>query len=99
MASFLWLLRHGEAVPHGSETDDADRALTPKGEHQSRTAGQALGRLGAEFAACYASPKVRALDTARLACETLGVDVDVAGEVLGLDADAARALVDAHDGN
>ena len=100
MASFLWMLRHGEAVPHGSTADDADRALTPKGEHQSRTAGQALARAGAEFDACYASPKVRAADTARLAAEALGVAVTEAPEIAsGFDADAARALAEAHDGN
>ena len=55
----LWLLRHGEAVPHGSK-DDFHRELTPRGERQSLAAGQALARLGVEFAACYASPLVRA---------------------------------------
>ena len=30
----LWLLRHGEAVPHGSK-DDFDRELTARGERQS----------------------------------------------------------------
>ncbi len=100
MASFLWMLRHGEAVPHGSTPDDADRALTPKGEHQARTAGQALARAGAEFEACYTSPKVRAAETARLAAEALGVPVSAAAEIgSGFDADAARALAEAHDGN
>lgn len=100
MASFLWLLRHGEAVPHGSTPDDADRALTPKGEHQARTAGRALARAGAEFDACYASPKLRAADTARLAAEALGVEVTETAEIAaGFDAAAARALAEAHDGN
>lgn len=100
MAHLLWLLRHGEAVPHGSTPDDADRALTPAGELQSRTAGQALARVGVELAACYASPKVRALDTARLACEALGVEVAEAREVAsGFDADAATTLAEAHDGD
>jgi phosphohistidine phosphatase len=100
MASLLWLLRHGEAVPHGSEPEDADRALTPNGVHQSRTAGQALARAGVEIEACYASPKVRARDTARLAGEELGVEVAEAPEIAaGFDADAARALAGAHDGD
>ncbi len=99
MGRFLWLLRHGEAVPHGSEPDDADRALTPKGEHQSRTAGLALARAGVEFDACYASPKVRAFETARLACEALGVEVTEAREVAsGFDASAALSLAEAHAG-
>lgn len=74
MATHLWLLRHGEAVPHGSKPDP-ERELTEKGERQSRQAGAALARLGVELEACYTSPKVRARDTARLACEPLSVDV------------------------
>lgn len=71
MAIDVWLLRHGDAEPHGSRSD-AERRLTDSGEQQSRAAGQALARLGMDFAAVYTSPKVRASDTARLACEALG---------------------------
>jgi phosphohistidine phosphatase len=71
MPSQLWLLRHGEAVPHESKPD-ADRELTARGERQAIAAGAALARLGVEFTACYTSPKVRARDTALLACEALG---------------------------
>ena len=74
MAPQLWLLRHGEAVPHESKPD-ADRELTPRGERQALAAGAGLAQLGIEFDACYTSPKVRARDTARIACAELGVDV------------------------
>jgi phosphohistidine phosphatase len=74
MARQLWLLRHGEAVPHDSRDDDADRELTARGERQAAAAGAALARLGIEFAAIYTSPKVRAADTAKLACEELGIE-------------------------
>jgi phosphohistidine phosphatase len=40
----------------------------------SRAAGHALKRLGVEIDACLTSPKVRAADTAKLACEPLGVE-------------------------
>jgi phosphohistidine phosphatase len=73
MAPQLWLLRHGEAVPHESKPDD-DRELTPRGERQAIAAGEGLARLGVEFDACYTSPKVRALDTARLACRALNIE-------------------------
>ena len=73
MATQLWLLRHGEAVPHDSKPD-AERELTPRGERQSIAAGQGLAKLGVEFAACYTSPKVRARETARLACQALNVE-------------------------
>jgi phosphohistidine phosphatase len=93
----LWLLRHGEAVPHESKPD-ADRELTARGERQAIAAGAALARLGVEFAACYTSPKVRARDTARLACQALNVepeDVEVLAD--GFDRDDALELLLAHD--
>lgn len=68
----IWLLRHGDAE-EGSP--DADRRLTADGETQARAAGAALERLGEHLDACLTSPKVRARDTARLACERLNVDV------------------------
>jgi phosphohistidine phosphatase len=71
MARHLWLLRHGEAEPHDPGADDA-RRLTGRGQSQSRAAGRALAALGIEFQHVFTSPKVRALETARLACEALG---------------------------
>ena len=73
MAPQLWLLRHGEAVPHESKSD-SDRELTPRGERQAIAAGEGLARLGVEFDACYTSPKLRALDTAKLACRALNIE-------------------------
>jgi phosphohistidine phosphatase len=71
MGGQLWLLRHGEAEPHGARPDE-QRALTERGERQARAAGAALAALGVRLDAIVASPRVRALDTARLACEELG---------------------------
>ena len=76
----IWLLRHGEAA---DGSPDADRPLTDKGERQSRAAGEALKALGVSVDACLASPKVRAADTARLACEVLGVDVQLEPKLAG----------------
>ena len=98
MARQLWLLRHGEAVPHDSKDDDADRELTARGERQSVAAGMALARLGVEFAAIYTSPKRRAADTARLAAEALGAEPeyeDVLGD--GFEREDALELVQRHD--
>ena len=96
MAPQLWLLRHGEAVPHDSKPDD-ERELTARGERQALAAGAGLARLGAEFDACYASPKVRALDTARLACRALNIEPVVADALsAGFDRDDARGLLRAH---
>jgi phosphohistidine phosphatase len=99
VARQLWLLRHGEAVPHDSKPDD-ERELTARGERQSVAAGAGLARLGLEFAAIYTSPKVRALATARLAAETLNVDPEIE-ELLanGFEAGDALELLGRHDGD
>jgi phosphohistidine phosphatase len=108
MAPQLWLLRHGEAVPHESKPD-SERELTPRGKRQAVAAGKGLAKLGLEFEACYTSPKVRARDTARLACEALniepteegvlgdGFDRDDALELLMRHGPDARVLVVGHD--
>lgn len=92
MAQQLWFLRHGEAEPHDARPD-ADRRLTERGEEQSRAAGRALAALGIEFQLVLASPRVRALDTAVLACEQLGCDVVVEASLSsGFDAGTALEL-------
>jgi phosphohistidine phosphatase len=99
MAPQLWLLRHGEAVPHESKPDD-DRELTPRGERQAIAAGAGLARLGVEFDACYTSPKVRARDTARLACQALNItpeEEDSLGD--GFDREDALELLLRHGGD
>lgn len=67
----IWLLRHGDAE-EGSP--DADRRLTERGEREARTAGAALAALGVKLDACLSSPRLRAAETARLACEQVGAD-------------------------
>ena len=70
----IWFLRHGEAE---DGSPDAERELTAKGKRQSRDAGSALAALGARPEMCFTSPKLRAADTARLACESLGAEVNL----------------------
>jgi phosphohistidine phosphatase len=97
VAQQLWLLRHGEAVPHESKPD-AERELTARGERQSAVAGAALARLAVEFAAVYTSPKARAADTARLACEALNQEAeqeDLLGD--GFEREDALELLRRHD--
>jgi phosphohistidine phosphatase len=91
----IWLLRHGEAE-QGSP--DAERKLTAKGEHQSRVVGAALKKLGVDLDACLSSPKVRAADTAKLACEPLGVEVQLEPKLAGgpFDADELAAGLGDH---
>ena len=76
----LWLLRHGEAA---DGSPDAERPLTEKGEEQARMAGRALKKIGVLPAACLTSPKVRAADTARIACEELGIEPQLEPKLAG----------------
>ena len=84
----VWLLRHGEAEEVAA--DDASRALTPKGERQAKAAGEALAALEIELDCCLSSPKVRALETARIAAAVLGCEVEVIEALAGGDFDLAE---------
>jgi phosphohistidine phosphatase len=77
----IYLLRHGDA--ERGDGDDAARRLTEKGERQSVAAGRALAALGVNIDVCLTSPKVRAAGTARLACQALGIEPEIAGELSG----------------
>jgi phosphohistidine phosphatase len=108
MARQLWLLRHGEAEPHDAD-DDAARQLTERGRDQARAAGRALAALGVQIHVAFTSPKVRARETAVLACEALGCDPieheplaagfdrDDALELLAIAGDDQRVLVVGHE--
>ena len=89
----IWLLRHGEAE-NGSP--DSERRLTEKGERQARSAGAALAKLGVKVEVCLTSPKVRAADTARLACEPLGIEPQHEPKLAGGPFDAEQ-LAAGHD--
>lgn len=97
MSRELWFLRHGEAEP-GDDGRDEERALTRRGEHQAAVAGEAMASMGLRFSAVLTSPRVRAAQTARLACEPLG-DEPVEHEPLsgGFDRDEALALIQGQD--
>jgi phosphohistidine phosphatase len=95
MAQQLWLLRHGEAEPHDARPD-AERRLTDRGREQSRVAGCALAALKIQIHVAFTSPKVRARDTAELACEPLGVEpIDHAALFAGFDVSDALELLGA----
>jgi phosphohistidine phosphatase len=85
----LWLLRHAEAA---DGFPDDDRPLNDRGIRQAEAAGRALARLGTNIDACLSSPKLRALQTAQLACEPLGVDVTVERRLSGEPFDAAELI-------
>ena len=65
----LWVLRHGEAEPYGTRPDP-ERALTAHGrEEVLHSAAQLIGQ---PLSAIYASPYLRAQQTAQLVREALG---------------------------
>lgn len=66
----LWFLRHAEAA---DGLPDDERPLTDRGARQAESVGRSLARLGAQIDVCLTSPKLRAVQTAELACEPLGV--------------------------
>ena len=88
------MLRHAEAE---DGAPDAERRLTAKGEDQSRAVGAALEALGVRLDACVTSPKVRAVDTARLACEQLGVDITEDERLAGGPFDPREVVADLGD--
>ncbi|WP_448723358.1 phosphohistidine phosphatase SixA [Pseudomonas farris] len=70
----LWVLRHGEAEPHGTRPD-SERTLTAHGrEEVLRAAAQLIGQ---PLTAIYASPFLRAQETALLVREALGFEPEI----------------------
>ncbi|MHC8319291.1 phosphohistidine phosphatase SixA [Pseudomonas sp. GB2N2] len=70
----LWVLRHGEAEPYGSRPD-SERALTVHGREEAlRSAAELIGQ---PITAIYASPYLRAQQTAELVREALGFQPDI----------------------
>lgn len=99
MSHQVWLLRHGEAEPHDARPD-ADRRLTERGEEQAAAAGRALVALELPFQYVFTSPKVRAADTARLACEAIGLAPEVHAPLaseFGIDALRELLHIVGHD--
>jgi len=68
----LLLIRHAKAEPHSY--DDAARALTEKGEDQSRGVGEFLAKNNMVPDLTLASPLTRARQTAELFCASAGAD-------------------------
>jgi phosphohistidine phosphatase len=70
----LWVLRHGEAEPYGSRPD-SERALTDHGRKEVLLSAAKL--MGQPVSAIYASPYLRAQQTAQLVREALGFEPDI----------------------
>lgn len=70
----LWVLRHGEAVPYGS-CPDSERALTEHGRKEALSSAAQL--IGQPLTAIYASPYLRAQQTAQIVREALGFEPEI----------------------
>ncbi|MGJ7516115.1 phosphohistidine phosphatase SixA [Pseudomonas baetica] len=71
----LWVLRHGEAVPYGSTPHDSERELTANGREEVLRAAANL--VGQPLTAIYASPYMRAQQTAHLVKDVLGFEPEI----------------------
>jgi phosphohistidine phosphatase len=71
----LYLVRHGIAVdrddPHCPP--DTERPLTPKGMKKTHAAALGFSALGVEPGAVLTSPWLRAVQTAEIFCEVMGI--------------------------
>ncbi|MFY0727728.1 phosphohistidine phosphatase SixA [Pseudomonas sp. NFX15] len=71
----LWVLRHGEAVPHGTRPHDSERELTDHGRKEVLSSAAHLR--GQSLTAIYASPYLRAQQTAQLVREALAFEPEI----------------------
>jgi phosphohistidine phosphatase len=106
----LYLLRHADAGDPGAWAGtDEQRPLSRKGVRQAERLGRFLADVGFGLDTVITSPKVRAVETARLVADAIGAqvaeDVRLAGEVTtGVLADLLRdageprrAMIVGHD--
>ena len=78
-ASF-YLLRHGESeanVAGVAAGGGSDSALTPRGQQQAETLATVIDRLAVRPSRIYASPMQRALNTAKIVNEKLGLPITI----------------------
>ncbi len=98
----LLLIRHGEAVEAAPGLGDTGRWLTAKGRRQTRKVASWLGKKSARRpVVLWTSPLVRAVQTAEIVAERLGLEDDVVAiRELAQGADSAELyrLVTSHRG-
>jgi phosphohistidine phosphatase len=78
----IYLLRHGDAAADDGG-GDAGRELSERGRAQADAAGRAISKLGFEIDTCLTSPKVRARDTAMIACRHLDLEPEACPQIAG----------------
>jgi phosphohistidine phosphatase len=90
----LLLIRHGEAVEAAPGLGDTGRWLTAKGRRQTRKVASWLGKKSVRRpVTLWTSPLVRAVQTAEIVAERLGLEEDVTAiRELAQGADPAELL-------
>lgn len=80
----LYLLRHAHAGDSSKwDGPDSERPLSPKGRRQAERLGSFLAERGFAPDAIVTSPKLRALQTAQLVGDALGIAVSVDDRLAG----------------
>ena len=69
----IYLMQHG---PNLSKNEDPEESLSPEGEAMVFKAAQAIKRMGLNFDAIIASPKMRSKQTAAVLAEAVGYPVE-----------------------
>lgn len=78
---YLYIVRHGIAEDHGTRSSDEERALTEEGREKMKEAARGFRRLDLQIARIFASPLVRARQTAEILADELGLKVDLMKEL------------------
>lgn len=85
----LYFIRHASASDIAAS--DAARELTAQGRQEARVAGRALAKLGVKPARVFASPLLRARQTAEIIANELASPVETLDELLN-DTPTSRLL-------
>jgi phosphohistidine phosphatase len=86
----LFFLRHGEAEERRPGLRDADRHLTPEGIAEMQMVAAGLAALDVKVDRVLSSPLPRALETAQIAAEALGISAGSVVTDARLEAGAFR---------
>lgn len=98
----LYIIRHAiavEALAHGLEGQDSQRALTAPGRIKMRQIATGLTRLAASMDLILTSPYLRAIQTARILAKKFQLSKDkvILTENLSPAGDAARLIKDINE--
>lgn len=77
----LYFFRHGIAQDPSLSTPDHLRELTEEGVRELRHAAPMIKKLNLKLTHLYASPLVRAQQTAAILADTLGIEVEIKPEI------------------